>query len=32
MTPNVLLRYVLPECHVGFVYLIVSKDYIDVCF
>ena len=31
MTPNVLLRYFIPECHDGFVYLIVAKNYIDVC-
>ena len=32
MTPNVLLRYFVPEYRVVFVYLIVGKDYNDVCF
>ena len=31
MAPHVLLRYFVPEYHDGFVYLIVGKDYFNVC-
>ena len=31
MTRNVLLRYFVPKCPDIFVYLIVGKDYNDVC-
>ena len=31
MTSNGLLRYFVPEYHNGFIYLVVGKDYIDVC-